>query len=249
MQETKAIVDALKKVLRAQKVTYQQVAEHLELSEASVKRLFANYSFTLDRLESVASLVNLRFTDLARLAEERPDLITRLTLDQEKTLVGDPQLLLVTLLTLNHWSIKSITDTYRISRDEVMSQLFKLDRMGMIELQPGDRIRHRISRHFSWHPTGPVQGYFEKHLKTDFLDNPFQEATDHLRFVGGMISQDSLSRIHKAIDQVLAQLDSYIQEDADLHHEDKVGVAAVLAIRPWEIPAFRDLRRIPGTTP
>lgn len=243
MHETKAIVETLKKELRAQKITYQKVAEHLELSEASVKRLFANYSFTLDRLESVAALANMRLSDLTRLAEARPELITKLSLEQEALLVKDPQLLLVTLLTLNHWSIDIIVKTYRMTREDVMQQLFKLDRMGIIELQTGDRIKHRVSRHFSWHPNGPVQSYVERYLKKDFFDAPFQDSTDHLRFVGAMISHDSLSRIHKAIDQVLAQLDTYIQEDAELHHSDKIGVAAVLAIRPWEMPAFRALRR------
>ena len=42
-----------------------------------------------------------------------------------------------------------------------------------------------------------------------------------------------------------SNLDEYIQADADLPLDEKLGVGAVFAIRPWELPAFRDLKR-PG---
>lgn len=53
MSQTHALIQALKKQLRAQGKTYADVADLLELSEASVKRLFATESFTLQRLGGV----------------------------------------------------------------------------------------------------------------------------------------------------------------------------------------------------
>jgi AraC-like DNA-binding protein len=47
MSQSSQLIDALKLELRRQRITYKQVAQTLELSEASVKRLFAGRFFTL----------------------------------------------------------------------------------------------------------------------------------------------------------------------------------------------------------
>jgi DNA-binding Xre family transcriptional regulator len=64
MRQTNLIVETLKRELRKQGIRYKEVAKKLELSEASVKRLFAERSFTLTRLAQVCELLNLEFSDL-----------------------------------------------------------------------------------------------------------------------------------------------------------------------------------------
>ncbi len=49
MSQSAALVATLKQALRAQGKTYVDVAEALDLSVASVKRLFAQNSFSLER--------------------------------------------------------------------------------------------------------------------------------------------------------------------------------------------------------
>ncbi|MCK5498541.1 MAG: helix-turn-helix domain-containing protein, partial [Gammaproteobacteria bacterium] len=68
--ETKLVVDMLKRALKFHMVTYADIAYELDLSEASVKRMFAKQHFTIERLESICSMVNLNFTDLVRLVDE-----------------------------------------------------------------------------------------------------------------------------------------------------------------------------------
>ena len=66
MSQTSQLIDTLKRELRKQRITYRQVASALELSEASVKRLFAGRFFTLDRLERICELLNMSFSELVR---------------------------------------------------------------------------------------------------------------------------------------------------------------------------------------
>jgi len=51
MGQRTQIVAELKRALRARGLTYAQVAKHLQLSEASVKRLFAAGDLSLERLK------------------------------------------------------------------------------------------------------------------------------------------------------------------------------------------------------
>ena len=241
--QTEQIVVELKAVLRAQKLTYADVARHLEISEASVKRLFSKGQISLDRLEQICDLAGLRLPELVARIDEQPARVTQLGLEQEKQLLADEKLLLVTFMVLNGWSIERIVSVFRIDSFEVTRKLAQLDRMGFIDLLPDNRIRRRIARNFSWKKNGPVQRYFESDIKRDFLASRFAKVTEHLRFVGGLISKDSVLRLHKRIDQLCDELDDCIQADSDLPVAEKMGVGGVFALRPWELPAFTRLRR------
>ncbi len=79
MPQTKLIIDALKQELRKKGLTYKQVADRLNLSEASVKRLFAENSFSLARLGQVCGLMNLEIGHLIHQMEKNVELTTRLS--------------------------------------------------------------------------------------------------------------------------------------------------------------------------
>ncbi len=243
MKQTRVLIDTLKRVLRSEKITYANIAVALDLSEASVKRMFARLNFTLERLERICDLAGLPLSELVRLADDRPEPITMLNPEQEHELLADRKLLLVAFLVLNHWSAAQIVATFQIDEYEVIRKLAKLDRLGMIELLPGNRVRRLVARNFNWRKHGPVQRFFEQEVKKDFLASRFAGDGEHLRFIGGMISRQSLSRMRQAIDRVTREFDEMVQVDADLPHGEKVGVGAVLAIRPWEVPSFTALRR------
>jgi len=246
MKQTETMVETLKRVLRAQKVTYATVAQQLDLSETSVKRLFSKSQFTLDRLEQICAMVGMSIFDLAREADTTPDAVTELTPAQEQELLADPKLLLVTFSVLNHWQIDEIAETFQLTEAEIVKRLTTLDRLGMIELLPENRVRRLTARNFTWRKNGPVQSFVEKEIKTDFFNSHFAQKGEHLRFIGGMLSRESVSRMHRAIDRLGAELDEYVQSDADLPTDEKLGVGAVFAIRPWEVPTFARLRRKPA---
>ena len=52
MAQSVALMDALKRELRARRITYARVAQHLDLSEATVKRLFAQNELSLQRIDA-----------------------------------------------------------------------------------------------------------------------------------------------------------------------------------------------------
>src|SRR5260221_4359580 len=101
MAQTAALVDALKNVLRARGVTYAKLAKALGLSEATVKRIFAARSFTLERLDQICAFLAIEISDLAKMVAQEGASPERLSFDQEKILVSDPKLLLVAGHALN----------------------------------------------------------------------------------------------------------------------------------------------------
>ncbi|MFK7956772.1 MAG: helix-turn-helix domain-containing protein [Lysobacterales bacterium] len=243
MQQTRALVETLKTTLREQKITYAQVAKHLELSEASVKRLFASCNLTVHRLEQICDLAQISLLELTERQQQRPQPLSRLTPEQEEELLADPKLLLATFMTLNDWQVEQIVATFDITEAELIQRLARLDHLRIIELLPGNRVRRLVARNFTWRKNGPVQAYFEQSVKQQFLNSRFSRDADHLRFVGGRLSEASLTRMHQAIDRLTVEFDELVKTDSTIDHDLKKGVGAVFAIRPWELPAFSKLRR------
>ena len=67
MSQTRELIKTLKMALKAQGKTYADVAVELGLTEASVKRLFSQQSFSLSRLDQVCHMLDIEITDLVQL--------------------------------------------------------------------------------------------------------------------------------------------------------------------------------------
>jgi DNA-binding Xre family transcriptional regulator len=245
MSQTRPLIDTLKLELRKQHITYKQVSEVLDLSETSVKRLFADEAFSIKRLEKVCQLLHLDISDLVHLMEKNIDLTIQLTRDQETELVSDVKLLLVALLLMNKLQFAEILGIYDISETEGIQLLARLDRMKMIELQPGNRVKLMISQNFKWIPNGPIQQYFESRVQLEFLDSSFTQAGEFRIFVSGMISRSANAEIIKKVQHLAQEMNDMNLESEALPLEQRFGTSLMMAIRPWEINVFEELRRAP----
>jgi DNA-binding Xre family transcriptional regulator len=243
MSQIKSLIDTLKQELRKQRITYKRVAEALELSETSVKRLFAEEAFSVRRLETVCELLQLDISDLVHLMEKNIELMTQLSPEQERELVSDLKLLLMALLLMNKLQLAEILDTYDITEPEGVRLMARLDRMKMIELQPGNRVKLMISQNFKWIPDGPIQRFFEDKVQQEFLNSSFNGAGELRIFVSGMISRDANREMIKKIQHLAQEMSDMNQASESLPLEQRFGTSLMMAIRPWEINVFANLRR------
>ena len=243
MSQSQAMIDTLKQVLREQGITYRDVAKAIDLSEASVKRLFSERSFSLERFERVAEIAGLSLSELVVEMDRRADLLTNLTQEQEKELVTDIKLLLMAVCALNHWQFDKIIATYRVDELEAIQLLAKLDRMKIIELMPGNRIRRMVDRTFSWLPNGPIQRFFERHVQSDFFKSTFNGPGEIRLFVNGMLSRQSNQEMIKKAQRLIQDFNHCHSDDEALPLDERFGTSLIFAMRPWELEAFEQLRR------
>lgn len=239
------LIRALKRSLKSAGITYARVAEHLGLSEASVKRMLAREDLSLSRLDAVCELAGLEISDLAQLAEGPVEPLTELTPEQEQALLDDPKLLLATYLALNQWRVEDMTRTFQIEPLEAVQLLAKLDRLGLIDLLPGNRIKLRTARNFRWRKDGPIQRLFEEQVRDEFLDAHFGDRFEALHFVGGLLSEQSMQQFERSLKKLAQEFDDLARADAGLPLARRFSYAAVLAARPWEFSLFAKLKRKP----
>jgi transcriptional regulator with XRE-family HTH domain len=243
MNESERLIATLKRLLKSQGYTYRRVSEAVGLSEPSIKRMFSRGTFTLDRLVQVSGLLGLSLAELAHQAERMQPGIRTLDEKQERELVADPRLLLVAACVLNSWTPEEIVSTYRFTKAECLKRLLQLDRLRMITLLPGDRVRLNVARDFDWLPDGPIQRFFRKQEKDDFLAHDFNGDGENHFFLYGMLSPAAQSRLQ-------AQLRKLREEFAELHRESvaapfaqRSAACLLVAQRGWEPRSFASLRR------
>jgi transcriptional regulator with XRE-family HTH domain len=237
------LVATIKRQLKAQGLTYKEVGRALKLSEASVKRIFASERFTVSRLAQVSQLLGFTLAELLHEATSSLPPLETLTREQESQLISDDKLLLVAVCSLNHWSLADILDVYQITKLEAVKRLRILDRMGIIELLPGDRIRRRAKRDFDWIPDGPIRSYFSKQGLTDFLTGPFDPADESLDFAHGMLTRSAQAELKLELRRLRNKLVTLHEQSVPAALAEKDGIGLLLAIRQWEPIAFRRIRR------
>lgn len=243
MSQTAAVVEALKRSLKAKKLTYAQVARELRMSEASIKRMFASCRFTLQRFEQVCTMAGLGLTELARDVDSEKNYISHLTLAQEGELVGNTRLLLVAVCALNYMSLEQIVAIYDIPKSECVQLLLRLDRIKFLELMPNNRIRLKVASDFAWLPDGPILRYFRTRAQQEYFRSRFDGPNEIIMVVNAMLSPASSA-------QFVARLRKLAKEFSEVHNDDKhlpLGerrpASIVLALRAWELDDFNRLRR------
>lgn len=245
MPQTAKLIQTLKSCLKAARITYAEVARALEISEGSVKRLFSKGDFTLERLDTVCQMLGMEISDLVQKMHESAQRLERLNIQQEREIVEDAALLIVTVCVFNRWTVKQITDFFTITEEECLARLLKLDRLRIIELHPGNRVRLLIAPNFKWLDNGPIEQFFRLHVGREFFDTDFQKTGDCLLVLNGMLSSASAVEFQRRLERIAREFNDLNDHDAALPFEGRKGVTLVMAMRNWEYGLFQHMIRKP----
>ena len=240
MSQALLLVQALKQLLKSQNITYQTIAKHLHLSEASIKRMFANNQLSLERIDAICDLLGVEISDLLQKMQHMSKRITQLTLEQEKIIVSNRKLCLVTICVVNRWTLEEILTHYKLTENECIRLLIELDKIKFIELLPKNKIKLLISPGFNWLPNGPIQKFFQQYILTDFIGSNFQGKNEEMICQFGMLTAESNAILRKKMRHLAEEFLALTQQDAGEPINKRLGSACVLMIRPWAPVIFNE---------
>lgn len=243
MPQVSALITTIKQELKASGKTYADVAHTLELSEASVKRLFSEHNFTLQRVESICGLIGIQFTELVQKMAQQQQSPTQLSLEQEKEVAADIVLLLVAVSIINGFSFEDLLTHYDVDESVCIQKLAHLDRLKLIELLPGNRIKLLVPPNFNWHPNGPIQKFFQEKVEQDFFRSRFDKQTEKLLVLNGVLSPSANAELQRKMQSLANEFNALMKADAQLPMNDRKGTTMVLAVRQWQYSLFKNLRK------
>jgi DNA-binding Xre family transcriptional regulator len=235
MNDTSRIVATLKKLLRSRGITYAELGRRLALSEASVKRLFSRETLTLARLEAICVALDVDFYEVARLARGHGEPTREMTRAQETALAADPKLLAAFYLVFNGWTFDEIVERYTVTAAQCTGWMVRLDRLGVIALMPGNRIRVRVPRHTRLAPDGPIRRKYGAAAVADFLAPQFDKVGGYFVFEFSDLSQASRELLQRRLERLVAEFNELAEFDAPLRASARQTVGLALGIRPWSM--------------
>jgi transcriptional regulator with XRE-family HTH domain len=243
MPAASRFVEALKKTVRARGMTYAELARRLQLSEASVKRMFSRGTFTLARIEEVLAAVDLDLYEVARLSRGAAAAAAQLTHEQELGLARDERLLGVFWLVLNGWSFEEMVGAFSITRTELTVAFARLEKLKLIEWGPRERARLRVARDFVWRPGGPAKKAYARRAMAEFVSARFDAPLEMLRFESRELSPESAATLKSKLERLVAEFKELADADSALPSGRRVAFALLGGCRPWQFSVVSALKR------
>lgn len=240
------VFEALKMHLKARGMTYADLAKSLDISEATVKRMFATRNCTLERLDEICELIQVDLKSLARAAPREGGLMNQLTQDQEEELMAEPAKFLVAVCAMQQMRLEEICAAYNIDEARAVSLLLQLERIGFLELHENNRIRLLVSRTFAWIPNGPIMRYV-KAQTLDYFNDQFDGPGEFMRIVNVRVSAEARQALLARMEQLAREYSEQHNADSRLPYEERHSLSVCLAVRAWEPALFKSLRRTADT--
>lgn len=243
MSSVTTLIEAIKRHLKAQGMTYQVLARKLNVSEPTVKRDLTRGDFTLSRLQEICAILGVTIADLANEEPTRELRITQFTDQQERALIANPKLVLLTYLLVNRWSLNDIAESIELSENDLVVLLLTLDEIGIVRFRPPRGVRLLTARNFSWRKDGPVHKFFLERVVPEYFRMRFDGPGDDFYFVAGSLSQASRARFKSMLNRTTAEFEELARQDARLPMAERAGCTAILALRDWQFSEFTKFKR------
>ena len=246
---TSTLIRALKATLKSRQLTYDDLARRLRLSHASVKRLFAEETFTLKRIEEICNVLEIDFFDLARLARGASADSGEMTARQEEALVADARLLGLFYLLFNDWNVNAILETYDISKADCTKLLLQLDRLRLIELGVNNAVRLKVPRTLRLRLAGPIRRLHGESAVNDFLQANFADMGGYFRFEFRDLSPASVAHLQRKLDRLAQELHELAELDGYLPPDQRQTIGLALGMRPWTMSWVTGLKKKQAAPP
>lgn len=235
---------ALKQILKVQGVRYRELAELLQTSEPTIKRLFQDQDCKLSRLIEICRVLGINFEDLLELASNTPIESTVLSLDVEKKLAEQPGLMAFFVLLVSGIHHLTISEQNNLKHSDTYLYLRALENLGLIRIGTKDTIHFLVDRPIQWRLSGPLHSMLLK-VNQQFVADTLSE---HNTCGYPFYSTSRLFNIHsiKQLNDEVDRLYQRFQQQASLDQmfyptEQLIPYKMISTIAPFELTRYFDV--------
>jgi hypothetical protein len=244
MSTTADLISLLKTEFKAAGVTYAVVARTARHGRIQRQAdVLQGGDMPVSRIDDICRIINLDFADLARRVADTQPLMLELTLAQEKAVVADRTLLVVAICVISQVPVEEILSTYELSEAKLVRALTRLDRLGIIDLRPGNRYRLKVAKGFRWLPQGPVMEFFRKEVLHDYFAGGFDGESEMLMVVHGEIGRGLANSFRERLMRIGQDFSNQHLADQKLPADQRRPYTIVIGMRSWLMAALAEMQR------
>lgn len=177
-RQSMEIFSALKMAVKSKGFTYRKIAQALEVSEQTIKRVFQTKDCNLTRLNEICRVIDIDIYELIQVAQQPPQRMTELSNVQAQFLRDHPEHFNFLFFLLIGYKADDIQNQYGLSSIDTFRYLSALDKQGFLELGIENTFKLKIEGRLLLKLHGPLHEKL-KSLNTVFhnyvIDNEFKE--------------------------------------------------------------------------
>lgn len=235
MSQSIEFMNALKKLLKLKGIVYQDLAQGLELSLPSIKRLFSTGDISLNRLDKICDIAGIDFTDLLKLMElSKEKSAAQLTEEQENFLSENLHAMAYLELLFLGYTPLRIQEEYGLTQAQGHKNLRALDRYKLIEWLPRDKVRLKVSDMIRLRPDSKLSQILREKGVKSFLNHEFKGELCYQEFMTFKASKESIKKLNsklRTLFQEIAQ-EGIMEGKAGIEAE---SAAVFTSVRPWRL--------------
>lgn len=204
----------LKDQLKEKRVTYKALAEALDISEVSVKRLLNHHTITLERLLEIAQILEIDAAELLASAQSKPEL-TFFTEEQDAAFYGYPHLhAYFEQLFTKKKSPKVIEKEFGLNAASTHLYLRKLETLDLLTIGSNQNVSFRVSEPIGFSSKSRVIRANIKSAIIATCDRVLDQQAD-----GDMMLVRELNLDNAIYGQLMKELSQVIGRYSELSHQ------------------------------
>jgi transcriptional regulator with XRE-family HTH domain len=235
------LIETLKSLFRSHGLRHADIATALKISRTTLKRRLSGQGLTIDQLEALSSLVDVTLGELVELSAVGQDKrLRRLSLEQEKALHEDVRLGFIFTRLREGWTAAEIQRECKIGEARLVGYLVRLEKLGLIDLLPGNRVRLHTVRDIDWRKHGPMWHSVDRYLSDIFSMMDSDDAELDRRVAVVKLTPASVSQLDDMFRHLQLEVRRMANKDRSAEPDAKSWYAVLMGARPFEMDLDAD---------
>lgn len=244
-----ALKDALRRLMKLKGRSYQDLADHLDVSLATVKRILTKEELTLGRLVVICEWLGLSLADLDAAADTAPGEDREYTEEQELFLAADPRYLVYLYHLWDGLSPDEIAKRFKLKKASTDRYIIRLEKLGLVRTTGKGRAVPAHRKQPNWRPKGPLVRTHYDHLTTRFMDffaRRVREVMDRPEAIpkgtmrssmnSGTMSHATYLAMAKDLREVVKRYEDASMLESKIYPEAEIGTYALMLCNTWLEP-------------
>jgi len=206
MDNTGLIIEVIKQALKKRKVTYCNLAEHLDLSEAAIKKMFKTGDMSLSRLIKICEIIQISIDSLFDSIKNRPMKRIRFNPKQTDFFLKHPHFFYFYLkLIYEEESTETLAKEFNLTKESIWKYLKALDDLDLIKLSANDKYSYTRGAPIFVDTKG-IAGFDDLRKKNiiNFIKTIIDESESksHIRLSSFKLSREKIDELTSELDQL-----------------------------------------------
>lgn len=205
----------LQDALRARGMTYADLGAAMDLSEPTIKRIFATRDVKLSRLIQICDVLCVPLADVTEAAGRERPTASRLPAATEAGLARDPMLFYFYILLRDLRAQDYIARIFGLTDDQVFRIGMALERLGLAQVESGGRIQLLSHAPVQFRHDGPLMPLL-KQVNLRFIAHTISAPPDETNLfftVSRRMRPETAKLIRKDIEELTRKIAELARQD------------------------------------